>query len=33
MAEYILILGLLGGAFILSFNRSALNPSHDSDKT
>ena len=33
VAEYILIVGLLGGTLILSFSRSALNPSHDSDKT
>lgn len=29
--EYILIMSLLGGAFLLSFSRSALNPSHDSE--
>jgi hypothetical protein len=32
-AEYIIIMGLLGGAFILSFNRSALNPSRESERT
>ena len=31
LAEYILIMSLLGGAFILSLSRSALNPSHDSE--
>lgn len=29
VAEYILILSLLGGALILSLNRSSLNPPHD----
>ena len=31
VAEYLVIMGLLGGALILSFNRSSLNPSHDSE--
>lgn len=31
VAEYILVMGLLGGACILSLTRSSLNPSHDSE--
>jgi hypothetical protein len=33
VAEYILIMSLLGGAFILSLSRSSLNPPHDSEGT
>lgn len=32
IAEYIVIMSLLGGAFILSLSRSSLNPSHDSER-
>lgn len=32
VAEYIVILSLLGGAFILSLRRFSLNPSHDSER-
>ena len=33
LAEYIIIMSLLGGALILSFGRSSLKPPHESERT
>jgi hypothetical protein len=32
VVEYVVIMGLLGGAFILSLNRSSLNPQQNSEQ-